>query len=384
VQSRGVEQRNLDEVDHTDRRAATVVFRRTEPTFPMSLAFVPDVADRRELSGGLDNVLARMDGERDLLSILDEEEYFSGRSLSRRRILSDCLLLAEHGYLDARFTASVTGDEILAGLRRVGVQEGDLVFAHSSMTAFGHVEGGAEAIVDALLRAVGPGGTVLVPTFTSCGLTALGSVGRSLRAEPFHPGLDRLWTGAVPRAFLAREGVHRSMHPTHSVAGIGPLAADCVGRQALSDPPMGETSALARLADLGARILYVGAPLHSTTFLHYLETKLRLPYLMKGVALVRGDDGRTDYVSFDGHVGGHRSFYSGDWRDTKVFRALLEAGLNVASTGVGLGEILQIDAAEFEQKGLSALRSDPGLLLCDSPDCLFCRRAHELCSGWTP
>jgi len=369
-----------DELSKIDRRARTVVFRRMQPTFPMSQAFVEDPRDRRELTAGLDNVLARMDGEKHLLRILEEEEYFSGHSLNRRGILSDCLFLAEHGYLQAEFTEVVTRDELVAGLRDAGVREGDLVFAHSSVSAFGHVQGGADAVVDALLQAVGPEGTVLVPTFTSGTVKASGMLYRGLNVDPFHQALTRVWTGAVPRAFLKRPGVVRSSHPSHSVAGIGPLAEQCLRDQRADHPAVGATSAFAHLAELGAKIVYVGASPLSSTFLHYLETKLELPYLMKRLGCVRGEDGRVEYVFSDGHVGGHRDFYRADWRGTKVFSELLAAGLQVSSACVGLGEVLLVGAAEFERLGLEALRADPTILLCDAEDCLFCRQAKARCA----
>ena len=57
----------------------------------------------------------------------------------------------------------VTQADLVEGFRRVGVQRGDILYCHSSLSRFGYVEGGAEAIVDALLEAVGPDGTVAMP-----------------------------------------------------------------------------------------------------------------------------------------------------------------------------------------------------------------------------
>ncbi len=62
--------------------------------------------------------------------------------------------------------SNVRGSDITAALRRVGIGPGDVVFAHSSLSAFGHVEGGADAVIDALLDAVGGNGTVVLPAFT--------------------------------------------------------------------------------------------------------------------------------------------------------------------------------------------------------------------------
>ena len=46
----------------------------------------------------------------------------------------------------------VTLDDLIEGLRRVGVQPGDTVLCHSSLSKFGYVQGGAETVVESLLR----------------------------------------------------------------------------------------------------------------------------------------------------------------------------------------------------------------------------------------
>ena len=60
----------------------------------------------------------------------------------------------------------VTKDNIIKGLTSVGLNQGNVVLVHSSLSSFGYVEGGADAVIDALLETVGPAGTVVVPTFS--------------------------------------------------------------------------------------------------------------------------------------------------------------------------------------------------------------------------
>ena len=62
--------------------------------------------------------------------------------------------------------AIVRRDDIVRGLRALGLAPGDVVLVHSSLGSLGHVEGGADAVIDALLDTVGTEGTVLVPTLT--------------------------------------------------------------------------------------------------------------------------------------------------------------------------------------------------------------------------
>ena len=106
-----------------------------------------------------------------------------------------------------------TIDDLLADLRTSGIRPGDLLVVHSSLKSLGYVAGGAEAVVEALVRAVGPAGTVLFPA-----LTFEGSLTRflrehdmiDLRRRPSH-------NGAIPRAAGQRRDARRSVHPTHTV-----------------------------------------------------------------------------------------------------------------------------------------------------------------------
>ncbi len=50
-----------------------------------------------------------------------------------------------------------------SGLRRLGVEPGDFLEVHSSLSSFGRVVGGAATVVDALVGAVGQNGAILMP-----------------------------------------------------------------------------------------------------------------------------------------------------------------------------------------------------------------------------
>ena len=49
----------------------------------------------------------------------------------------------------------VTRDILETGLRTLGLGRGDAVEVHSSLSAFGWVDGGAATVVDALMHVVG-------------------------------------------------------------------------------------------------------------------------------------------------------------------------------------------------------------------------------------
>ena len=66
-----------------------------------------------------------------------------------------------------REKAHVTKEDIKKGLKRLGLKRGDIVGVHSSLSSFGYVEGGADAVIDALLETVGEEGTIMMPTYSA-------------------------------------------------------------------------------------------------------------------------------------------------------------------------------------------------------------------------
>lgn len=59
----------------------------------------------------------------------------------------------------------MTYDDILKGLQNAGIVRGMLAEVHSSLSGFGHVEGGADTVISALMDAVGPDGGIVMPAF---------------------------------------------------------------------------------------------------------------------------------------------------------------------------------------------------------------------------
>lgn len=159
----------------------------------------------------------------------------------------------------------LTRDEIAADLRALGVRPGDRLLVHSSLKSLGWVKGAAHAVVDALLDAVFPGGTIAVPTHTSPAPIL------DLVTTPCH-------TGAIPNALRIRPDAIRSLDATHSVAAIGPDAAyACAGHPLAT--ALGVDSPFDRLSRLGARILLIGVTHTANSTVHVAEARYPVPYL---------------------------------------------------------------------------------------------------------
>jgi len=56
--------------------------------------------------------------------------------------------------------------EIAEALQQLGVRPGGVLLVHSSLSSLGYVPGGPETVIQALLKALGPGGTLLMPALS--------------------------------------------------------------------------------------------------------------------------------------------------------------------------------------------------------------------------
>jgi aminoglycoside 3-N-acetyltransferase len=167
---------------------------------------------------------------------------------------------------------TVTREQLRADLGRLGVQPADVLLVHSSLSSLGYVRGGADTVIDALLDAVGPAGTVMFPTLT-------GSRNLGPDCPPrFDPRADPCWTGQIPDTAWRKHDAVRSLHPTHSVAAIGPHAHQLTDAHELAGWPCGPGTPYYKHTEIGGKILLIGCDLSVATTLHGVEEELNLPY----------------------------------------------------------------------------------------------------------
>ena len=387
-----------------DRRwftyAASITARRLTRGFPYDMAKAPEGTPvMGVMYGHAARVLARMDGAKNLQQLIREVEWEVGDVLSEREIkalIGDLFRLDSYGYIAAECAEVFEPAALTEELRRLGITQGDVLFAHSSLSAAGRIAGGAEAVLDALKESVGAEGALFLPMFTNPYVYFEGTLAVGDTYRPFVPGMfanpcvhfdgtpaggdacrplapeRKPRTGALPVAFGKRPDVFRDRHATHSVAGSGRVAAEWLRDIGPFDPPVGPGSVWPRLAAAGAKLAFLGCGLGPATFLHYLEDKLNLPYLGGALVRYREEGGRTRSAWIPSHLGGHRDFYAGE--KSRFWQAALERGLRIGRGRFGLGELLVVDCAELERIGLELLRENPDLLLCERAECWFCSR----------
>lgn len=161
-----------------------------------------------------------------------------------------------------------TKQELKEHLSAMGFDGTEAVMVHSSMKSVGEVEGGADTVIDAFMEYFEKG-LFMTPTHTWAAMSAEYNV--------YNPKTEPACVGIIPNLFMRREGVVRSLHPTHSIAAYGPMAEAYVRGEELCTTPCPPHGCWGRLKDVNAKILLVGVTHIRNTFIHAIEEMYDVP-----------------------------------------------------------------------------------------------------------
>jgi aminoglycoside 3-N-acetyltransferase len=231
---------------------------------------------------------------------------------------------------------ALSKESIAAGLREIGLERGDIVLLHSSLSSLGAVDGGAGAVVKAFCEVLGDEGTLVVPVFGS-----LGAITDAVKSDP--------------RATV-------SIHPRAAVAAIGAKAREICADHWKAATAHGVGTPYTRIAELGGYVMLLGVDHDRNTTLHSAEAILELPYLKP--------TSEYTFETPEGEVRKSWPFFPGPHRDfIGLDRLLLRRGI------VRLGRIGDAVVRLMKSRDLiDAGRDDPGFALCRNSSCRDCVR----------
>ncbi|MDJ0343134.1 AAC(3) family N-acetyltransferase [Streptomyces sp. H10-C2] len=188
------------------------------------------------------------------------------------------------------------------------------LLVHASLRSMRTVPGAAEAVLTALRAVLGPGGTVVVPSFTAENSdtsphyrerTRGMSAGQLARYRDAMPPFDPAHTpapamGALAEAVRRAPGAVRSTHPQTSFAAVGARAAELLADHD-GTCHLGERSPLARLYDAGASVLMIGVGYDVCSSFHLSEYRIPDPprRMYRCVVLRDGERRWTSYEDVD-------------------------------------------------------------------------------------
>lgn len=265
----------------------------------------------------------------------------------------------------------VTSTDIRKAIRDLGLSSTPIC-VHSSLRSFGHVEGGADTVLDSLLA---EGCTVMTPTFSygfgimpppdmrptrngwqyDSGWVGLGEgIGRT-----YTPACNEIHEsmGAIPHALLQRPERLRGQHPMCSFAALGPLSAELITPQ----QPLHVFAPFEALIRRGGSVILMGVGLTRLTLLHHTE---QLAGRNSFRRWANGADGQPAMLEIGGCSDG---FYK------------LEASLEpvMRRIRVGQSDWRVLPAKETVQLASEAIKAHPEITHCDDPTCERCNDAEE-------
>ncbi len=219
--------------------------------------------------------------------------------------------------------------QIVEDLKALGVRPNGVLLVHASLRSLGPIAGGAESVIQSLRAALGDDGTLLLP-------------GLSYKTvNTANPKFDVLATpscvGALPEYFRLRPGTLRSLHPTHSVCGVGMRAQDLLSGHENDRTPCGPNSPFHKLPQVNGQILFLGCGLRPNTSMHAIEELSEPPYLFGDVLDYEmvDENGRVFTMPIRRH-----NFNGWIQRYDRV--------ADIMSTGLKRGKVLQADCHLIE------------------------------------
>lgn len=197
---------------------------------------------------------------------------------------------------------AVTRATLADQLRSLGVHAGVPLMIHSSLRKVGPIVGGAEALLEALVDATSPGGTLLMV------LGADLSIPFDARTTP----VDVEEMGVFAEVFRQHPEVRVNDHAAARYGALGPASFSLLEPSPLHDYH-GPGSVLERFTEAGGLVLRLGANVDTVTLTHWAEYRARL-HDKRRVKLryLRADVGEQWIESLD-DTDGIREWPQGDY-----------------------------------------------------------------------
>ena len=220
------------------------------------------IADRIRKSGLSQWALFWADGNRTLAEITVLLSAEQNRNIDIEKVVAYFEALADLDYVQLINPQDlITQAQLVRNFKTLGLQSGMDVMVHSSLSKVGHVAGGPNTVIDAILSIIGKRGTLVMPSFNHGG------------AHVFNPLTTPTTNGAIPNAFWQRPGVVRSTHPSHAIAAFGPKAEYMCADHLVTGVWTAD-SPISRLIHGGGYILSLGVDHNSSTAYHAAEVSV--------------------------------------------------------------------------------------------------------------
>ena len=260
---------------------------------------------------------------------------------------------------------TLTYRDLVAALRELGLDRSTPVIAHTSLTTFEHIHGGAEAVLGALLATCD---TLIMPTFTykTMVIPEVGPPNNGLEyrkgfttnrlAEIFHPQMpaDPIM-GILPESLRRHPQAERSLHPILSFAGIN--AGEALNAQTYAEP----LAPIQVLAESQGWVLLLGVSHTANTSIHYAERLAGRNQFVRWALTARGV---RECPRFPGCSAGF-----------DIIATRFEG--SVRFTQLGTARLQAIPLPALIETVREWIANDPVALLCERDNCGRCSAVRE-------
>jgi aminoglycoside 3-N-acetyltransferase len=240
--------------------------------------------------------------------------------------------------------SGITKQSLIVDLKKIGLQPGDSVLVHSSLSKIGFVNGGARTVVDALLETIGEEGTLLFPAYPASGRNK----DYLKKKLVFDIAKTPSQVGSITEYFRKLNGIFRSFHPTDSVCAKGKLAEFYTNTHYGQLTPYNEFSPFKKLCAKNGKILMLGTNLSSCSNFHTLEDAVDFKY-----PVYDKDTVSVNMIDYEGKeqiikTKVHNPSYSSK-RDCNAFKPLfLKENVLIEGT-IGEAKSMLIDAFKMHE-----------------------------------
>ncbi|MBH07097.1 MAG: hypothetical protein CMJ20_12330 [Phycisphaeraceae bacterium] len=240
----------------------------------------------------------------------------------------------------------------------MGLKASDNVIIHTSFRSLMPHVHHPNDVIEQVLSCIGSHGNLMLPTF---------NYSRPLPEPYYDPQATSCRTGSVPECGRHRDDAVRSLHPTHSVAVIGPDAQDLTHGH-LNCRAFGRGSPIDLLAQRGGKVLLLGVPQSTNSTIHIGEEYAHMPKRgvydpMPTVKIRKPNGGMVEY-QLDESPSCDSAF--------EVVALPLHAGGHVTHGTLGECRLQLMDGKMVIDAVVKLIADQPDALRCNNPNCDWC------------
>jgi aminoglycoside N3'-acetyltransferase len=251
--------------------------------------------------------------------------------------------------------------DMVKGFSDLGITRGDVLNLKISLKSMGDVENGADGVIDALLRVVGPEGTLVTESFVNSYFFPNLCPTKSLVSSA-----TKSYAGAVANALMRNPGCYFSSHPIHRFAAVGAKAKELMDHHT---PRSSAYHVLDEMSQIGGKNLRVGGFDKvigvGTTHVAITNLGLKQKRLMSGVLFIDEQGERQTFML--NWAGGCAQGFN------RMIMSYLDKLEYVKKTKIGDAECMVTMMSETLAHETTLLSQRPDSFFCEDPYCADCR-----------